>query len=280
MDGDGPRQPQRELTECSQHLALNLTRLFVQPIARVLPLQRFHLDNLSIARSRRFVAYLLTFAADREPLLGGLQHPSYAAVIILMIARGVVLDEHHLGTNLQYQRISRGVRRLWKRALHFSAIRQRATRQFLQFRLIIEVSEVVVGRQADIRFLWSGDERGLTAAVQLCQSLSRGMAGAYLIEQRDKRRILLAVDMLQLDSHIVNLLKSLRAKEIRRVVIGLEHPFVLRGHDGSQLCQVANHQQLHATKGLAVITEATQNGVDGVEQVGTHHRDLVDDEQI
>ena len=106
------------------------------------------------------------------------------------------------------------------------------------------------------------------------------MTVAHLIQDIDERGILLAVDMLQLNGHIVYLLQGLRAKEVGSVVIGLQHPLILGCHHWCQLCQVTNHQQLHTTKGLVMLTEAAQHGIDGIQQVSTHHRDLIDNEQI
>ena len=77
--------------------------------------------------------------------------------------------------------------------------------------------------------------------------------------------------MLQLDGDIVYLLQSFRTKEIRRIVVGLQHPFVFGRDHGRQLCQVANHQQLHAAKGLVMFAETSQNGIDGIEQIGSYH---------
>ena len=77
--------------------------------------------------------------------------------------------------------------------------------------------------------------------------------------------------MLQLDGDIVYLLQCLGAKEIRRVVERLQHTLVFWGDDRCQLCQIANHQQLHTTKGLVMFTETSQNGIDGIEQIGSYH---------
>ena len=106
------------------------------------------------------------------------------------------------------------------------------------------------------------------------------MSLANLVQQRDERLVLLAIDVRELDSHVVNLLQRLRAEEIWCVVVGFQHALILGRDNGRELCQVANHQQLHAAKGLSVFTKTAQHGIDGVEQVGTHHRYFVDDEQV
>ena len=103
---------------------------------------------------------------------------------------------------------------------------------------------------------------------------------ANLVQQCDERLVLLTIDVRELDGDVVYLLQRFRAEEIWCVVVRFQHALVLRRDDGRELCQVANHQQLHAAKGLSVFTETAQNSIDGVEQVGTHHRYFVDDEQV
>ena len=50
--------------------------------------------------------------------------------------------------------------------------------------------------------------------------------------------------------------------------------------DGGELVYVANHQQLHSAERLVVVAHSSHHGINGVEQVGAHHRYLVDDEQV
>lgn len=50
--------------------------------------------------------------------------------------------------------------------------------------------------------------------------------------------------------------------------------------DRRELLEVADKEQLYATKGLGVVAETSQYRVDGVEHIAPHHRDLVDDEQV
>ena len=106
------------------------------------------------------------------------------------------------------------------------------------------------------------------------------MAGANLVQDFDERHILLAVDVLQLYGHIVYLLQGLGTEEVGRLVVGLQHLFVFGCHNGCQLGQVAHHEQLDTTKGLVAVAVTAQHGIDGVEQVGPDHGNLVDDEQV
>ena len=106
------------------------------------------------------------------------------------------------------------------------------------------------------------------------------MSVAYLVQNLDERGVLLSVDVLQLDGDIVYLLEGLGAEEVGGVVVRLQQLFVLRCDDRSELSQVANHQQLHAAKWQAMVAEAPQHVVNGIQQVGPDHGYLVDDKQV
>ena len=101
-----------------------------------------------------------------------------------------------------------------------------------------------------------------------------------MIEDTNERIVLLTVHFFQLDGDVFYLLQGLRAEEVGRIVIGLEHRLVFRCDHGRQLLQVTDHQQLYTAEGLVSVAEAPEYGVDGIEQVAAHHRDLVDDQQV
>ena len=51
-------------------------------------------------------------------------------------------------------------------------------------------------------------------------------------------------------------------------------------HDGSQLLQISNHQQLHPAKWFLSIAIPPQSCIHRIQQIGTHHTDLINNEQI
>ena len=106
------------------------------------------------------------------------------------------------------------------------------------------------------------------------------MTIAHLIKDFDKRLVLLTIDMLQLDGHIVYLLQSLRTKEVWGIIVRFQQALVFRSDDRRQLCQISYQQQLHTTKGQVVVTEASQYSINSIEQVSTYHRYLVNNQQI
>ena len=69
-------------------------------------------------------------------------------------------------------------------------------------------------------------------------------------------------------------------EEEQRLVTSFQQvPFLLPDHR-RQLLQVADEQELNAAEGLGAVTQASQHVVHGIEQVGAHHRHLVDNEQV
>ena len=74
----------------------------------------------------------------------------------------------------------------------------------------------------------------------------------------------------------------LRVEEPERpvVIVDVAQLVAARRHR-RQLVRVAEHHDLHAAERLgAAPTRLTQRAVDGIHQVGVHHRDLVDDERV
>ena len=171
MNGDSPCQSQGQLLKRTLHLALYLSRLLVQRIACVLPHLWFHLYSLTVA---------LTIYG--QSLLARLRHSSYAPIIILMLARRIVLHKHHLRTLLQHQRLGCGVRVFRKSTLHLSMILVGSTRQLLQFRFVVEVSQIVVRSQADIRLFGARHKCRLATTVQPLDSLCRWAPLTYLVQ--------------------------------------------------------------------------------------------------
>ena len=106
------------------------------------------------------------------------------------------------------------------------------------------------------------------------------MAVAHVVEYVYELRVLLAVDLRQLDGDIVYLPQRLAAEEVRRVVVLAQYALLLCRHHWRELLQVADHEQLHASEGLRGVAETAKHGVDGIEEVGAHHAYLVDDKQV
>ena len=106
------------------------------------------------------------------------------------------------------------------------------------------------------------------------------MAVADIVEQCDELCILLPIDCSELNGDILQPLQCFAVEEKRRGIDSLHIGPLLFGDHRCQLLHIANHQQLHPAKGTAAATVAPHDGIDGVEQVGTHHAYLIDDKQV
>ena len=133
MDSDGPRQSQGQLFKGSLHLGLNLARLLIQGITSILPFQWLHLDCLIVA-----------FAIDGEFLLANLHHAPNLTIIKAMLTRRIVLHKHYLSALFQYQCLGCRIGIVRERALDFCVIGIGMTWQLLQFRFVVEISQVIV----------------------------------------------------------------------------------------------------------------------------------------
>ena len=137
-----------------------------------------------------------------------------------------------------------------------------------------------MGGQSDIALFRFGDKSGITACVKAVEVIGGGIAVADMVQDIDEVGILLAIDMGELDGDIGHLPQRLTAKEIGSVVIFPQHLLVLRCDDRCELLQVAYHEQLHAAERLCGVAVAAQHGVDGIEEVGADHGNLVDDDHV
>ena len=90
----------------------------------------------------------------------------------------------------------------------------------------------------------------------------------------------LSIHLLQFDGDKRRLLQRTARKEKLRVVVFHEGFTIFLTHHGGQLLKVANHQELHSPKRSRVGAQATERSIHAVQEVGTHHGDFVDDDEI
>ena len=89
MDGDRPRQLQRDLREVSDLFLFDFLGLFVDSVLEIRPCDRLHLNHFVAA------AYL------KAAFLVIADNPADFPVEIHLLRRGVVFHEHHLSPYLQ-----------------------------------------------------------------------------------------------------------------------------------------------------------------------------------
>ena len=100
------------------------------------------------------------------------------------------------------------------------------------------------------------------------------------VQQFQEVSVILPVYGLKLDGAIFRLLQRAAGEEIGSVVVLAEHLPFLVFHYGSQLLQVANHQQLHTAKRFVGVAVAAEHFIYRIQQVGAYHTDFINHQQI
>ena len=92
--------------------------------------------------------------------------------------------------------------------------------------------------------------------------------------------VLLSVDFLQFDGHIIHTGQSAAAEEIRRGIIWRKKLELLICDYRRKLLKVTDHQELHPTEGLIFIAETSQDRIYGLQKVTSHHAYLIYDKYV
>ena len=102
-----------------------------------------------------------------------------------------------------------------------------------------------------------------------------------MVEYGNEGGILLPVHLLQFDGHEAHFPEHLGREEIGRGIVAVQHlPFVGLDHR-FELEYVPHEQQLLAAERFpGVMSVESQYAVDEVDDVRTHHRDFVDDDEF
>ena len=269
MDGYGPSQADGILREGAQHFFFYFPLLFVVAVADVSP------------RLGPHVTFVAVVGDDVQHVVRQAEAAHHAYGSVDPAALGVVLHEDDLRPRLQFQVACRGKAALGKVALHPSGESDRVARQCLQLALVDVVYGVAPRGQGDVHVRLAVFDTGIAAGVQHAQVVVAQGSVADVVEHADEGRVALAVDLLEFDGHQVDLVEHPCRKEERGGVeavqylafVGLQHRF--------QLVDVSHEQELFAAKGLAqVVRVDAQDAVYGVDDVGPHHGNLVDDDQL
>ena len=209
MDGDSPRQAQRQLTERTLNLRFNDASLRIQLILGVLPLQRLDLYPLGITSTKHTDTTLVDFHDFSD-----------TTVKVTVFSRGVVFHKHHLCTLLQRQHLTRRIGVFRKIAFNLGLECIAVTWQFLQFVLVVVIRQIVMGGQTDIAFALLRDKSRLASLIQSSDVVGGGICLTDVVQNIEESGIFLTKHLTQQDGDIFYLLQGLRSKEIGRVVIG------------------------------------------------------------
>ena len=197
-----------------------------------------------------------------------------------MLTRNVVLDKHDLRSYLQHQFFLCRVHINRKIPLHLGTENLRLSCQLLQAGSVQIIGLLVVGREIDVTTGLFGSKVGQATAVQAIEYRDIHPIVTDTVQQVEKLGIALTINFGQLHRHITGLRQRMAAEEIEIVIIGRKQLLVLLLDNRRKLLQIAYHEQLDTAKGLMTVAVAAQDVVHGVEQVGAHHADFINDQQI
>ncbi len=269
VNGDGPGQLQRILTENAGYRFLNFFCSFVQYVFKIAPFGRLHVNGL-----------LLAGTLHDNHVFPDLVYGTDFPVEIPLFAGDVVFGKHDLRAFFKGQGLLRRVHVVGKISLNDGREGLFPARKFLQFPLVDLLGLVIMRGEGDVALAGRRTEAGQAAAVELLQKFTGQLVVADGVEDVDKGLVPLAVDVLQGHAHILGFLQGLAAEEKRGLVMILQQLPLFVLHHGGQLLQVADHEQLHASECPVAVFVPAQHFVNGIEHVGAYHTDLVNHQQI
>ena len=267
VNGDCPRKFERVLTERTVHNFSDFLRLLIDFVRRVRPLGGHNFNGIVGAAAIHIHLAVLNVdnAAD-------------FAIVEPFFGRRVVFDKHHLRAFLQFQLIFSGIHLFGEVSADFGLELHQLAFQLLEFALVYVVRLEVVGCERYVSVLVFWLKIRLIALIEFGKDGGIGGVVAHAVQNVDKVLARLAVNLLEFNNHVIGLAQGVAAEEVhRRVSVAQQIPLIVLDH-GRQLVQVANHQQLHAAKRLLVAPIAPQHVVNGIEQIGPDHRNLVNNQ--
>ena len=264
MDGHGPCDPQRNLTEFADHIRQNIRGRVVDRVLDVFPVNRLYINGLSFE-----------VLDGHNPFRRDVRYHSDLSIIEPAFA--VVSYEHDFCPFLEGEELFGRVAVCGELAVDHGLECHRLSRKFCQFRAVDMVRLCIMSRQSDDIFAVF---RCADAGIQAAEDVMGDPVFTYCVEDADEFRVLLAMDLLELDGDVVELLQSLRMEEIRRR-IDLRNvlAFAVLDHR-RQLMDIPDHKELHSSERTVVPSISTQAHVDSIQQIRTHHRYLVYDQQV
>ena len=269
VHGYSPSRFDGELLEGAVNLLGYLVCLLVYFVSRVLPLVGLHLYHVASVLG----AHSKVLGVD---VLDGANH----TVVVCLFSRRIVLDEHHLRTLLQSERLFGRKQHFGELARNLSLVSIFLARQQVELSVVLALRLEVVRNESYVSLVGIRLKSLNVSGVERSQHRSVGMVVAYLIKYVEKALVVLSVDGLQLDNGISGALQGERREEVGRGIITRQQlPLVVLGN-GCQLTKVAYHHHLNTSKWQIVFAETTQHSIHSIEQVGSHHGNLVYHERV
>ena len=269
VDGDGPGELERDLLEGAFDGFGDALGGGIDRVLHVVPL---HGRDGNVAR--------VAGAADADGAVFDGRDAAELAVEEALVGRGVVLDEQDLRADLEFDPRIDGKRQLGESAVDFGGETDGGTGKGGELGIVEALGLRVVGAKSNVAVAVGGRKTRHVAAVELGERFRREAVFADGVEKVEETAVLLAVDLGEFDAGVIGFAQGAAAEEIGGVVEGAQQLPLVVLHDGCELLQVADQQELDAAEGFAAVAVAAQDAVDGVEEIGAHHADFVDDEQV
>ena len=266
---NGPCQSDGKLAESAQLLFFYLFLLLVVAIADVAP--HLLLD----------VAFRTVVRYDVQRTFQRIKAAHHTDCSVHPAAVVVVFDEDDLCSGLQYQFLRSRQTAFRKFACYLSIEGHRFTGQFGQLTVVDVVHVVAACGQGNVHVGFRLDNRRTVSGVQQLQVSSSGRIASYVVQYPDKLRVILPVYLLQFDGHQFYLAEYPCRKEIRSRVEAVQYFPLIPLDDRLQLKDIAHQQHLFTAEGFAqVVTVNPQYPVHRINDVGPHHRNLVNNDQF
>ena len=269
MNRNSPSQPNRILAKYSRYFFCNFFRLLVQYVFIIPP---FFLQQLKL-----MFAILSTYKHTR---FVDSHHFSNHTVIIPFFRRNIILEEHDLRPLLNSENFIRRIGIFGEIVFHFSTETVSLPGQRSQLTVIDPLCLIIMCRQTDITFFFWGLKISLIPFVQLIQDFIIRFILPYLIQQGKKKSITLTIYLFQFNRHISSFPQRTASKEIGCFVIMPQHLPLAVFHNGRQLLQISNHQQLYPAEWFLTVTITPQSRIHRIQQIRTYHTDFINHKQI
>ena len=270
MHGNRPGKSDRVLLVSADFLFLNLLFHLVEMIAHVAPGGWFHHYILSILRAHIYLGILLIIEAYDGAQ--GAVHP---------LVLDIILDKDNLCSGLQVQ-FDRGRQTAFRKlALDIAPEECWLSWQELELVLVDEIHGIPAGGEGDGKLGITLVELGAYPLVEQLKVLSLCLTGSDMVEDADEDRVALAINLLEFDADELELLEDLGIEEEAAAIERIQQFAVLLLHHRFQLVDVAHQQELFSAERFPHVAAIhTQHLVDEIDDVGTHHTDLIDDDEF
>ena len=269
VDGDGPCGAEGILREGAVDHFLDLIGTLIEDVSRIVPRFARHVDEHSAL-----------VGAHRDFIVLQTHHFAQHAIEIMVFTGRAVADEHDLRPAFERQALGGGIGTLGEFVFHLRIVGECRRGEGCHLCAIDGIGLMIVRHEAHISLPLGRAEVGDVACVEPREEFCIDCAVAHGIEEVEKIVVGLAIDGLQLNGDERCLLQRVTREEVFGIVVARQQFAVFVLDHGRKLLQIADEQQLHATERAHGVAITAQSGVDTVEQVGTHHRDLVDDDEI